>query len=173
MLTGLSRGGDADDLTGTTLEDQQIANADVMARNGNGIGHSAATLNIANSLMDSVTNTSRTSLSIFLLDNHLLALVLWMERVKDAVGSMLKATTEGVVAPFIVVVTHAWTMRWIYGCFGSNSFLSRCGMMTLELNVVVRVEASSVITFGAVDVFFAAVVLRNFNVDLGISVAAV
>lgn len=46
-------------------------------------------------------------------------------------------------------------------------------MMTLELNVVVRVEASSVITFGAVDVFFAAVVLRNFNVDLGISVAAV
>lgn len=106
MLTCLSRGGDTDDLTGTTLEDQQIANADVMAGNGNGVSHSAATLNIANSLMDSVTDTGRTSLSIFLLDNHLLALVLWMERVKHAVSGMLKSATDGVVAPFVVVVAH-------------------------------------------------------------------
>ena len=46
-------------------------------------------------------------------------------------------------------------------------------MTTLKLKVVIRMEASSVIAFGNVDFFFAAVVVRNFNVDLGISVAAV
>ena len=46
-------------------------------------------------------------------------------------------------------------------------------MMTLKLKVVIRVEASSVITFGNVNLFFAAVVVRNFNVNLGISVVAV
>ena len=107
MLTGLSRGGDTDNLTGTTLEDQQIANADMMAGNGDGIGYQATTLNIANSLMDSVTDTSRTSLPIFLLDNHLFALMLWMERVKHAFGSMLEAAPDRVIAPFVVVVTHA------------------------------------------------------------------
>ena len=106
VLTGLCRRGDADDLTGTTLEDQQIANADVMAGNGNGVSHSASTFNIANSLMNSVTDTARTSLSIFLLDNYLLTLVLWMERVEDTFSGMFKAATNRVVAPFVVVVTH-------------------------------------------------------------------
>ena len=46
-------------------------------------------------------------------------------------------------------------------------------MTTFKLKVVIRVEASSVITFGNVNLFFAAVVMRNFNVDLGISVTTV
>ena len=173
VLSSLSRGSDTDDLTRTTLEDQQIANADMMAGNGNGVSHSTATLNIANSLMDSITDTGRTSLSIFFLDDYLLALVLWMERVKHPVGGMLKAATDGVVAPFVVVVTHTWTMRWIYGCFRFDSFLSGSGMTTLEFNVVVGLKASSVVTFGNVDLFFAAVAVRNFDVDLSISVSAV
>lgn len=173
VLTGLSRGGDTDNLTGTTLEDQEIANADVMAGNGNGVSHSTAALNIADGLTDSVTDTSRTSLSLLLLDDHLFALVLWMERVKHTFSGMLKPTTDGVVPAFVVVVTHAWTMRLIYGCFGSNSFLSRSGMTTLEFNVVIGVNASSVFTFGDVDFFFRAVVVRNFDINLGISVAAV
>ncbi len=173
VLSGLGRSGDTDDLTRTTLEDQQIANADVMAGNGNGVSHSAATLNISNSLMDSITDTSGTSLSILLLDNHLLALMLWMERVEHTVGGVLEAATYRVVAAFVVVVTHTWTMRWIYGCFGFNSFLSRSGVTTFKLNVVIWMKASTVITFCNVDLFFAPVVVRNFDVDLGISVAAV
>lgn len=174
MLTGLSRGGDTDNLTGTTLEDQKITNADMMAGNGNSIGHQTTALNIANSLVDSVTDTSRTSLSIFFFDNHLLALVLGMKRVKYTVSSMLKPATDRVVAPFVVVVTHAWTMRWIYRCLGFNSFLSRSGMTTLEFDVVIGMEAASVITFGDVNLFFAAVmVVRNLYVDLSISIAAV
>ena len=173
MLTRLSRGGDTDDLTGTTLEDQQIANADVVAGDGNGVSHSAATLNIANSLTNSVSNTASTSLSILLLDDHLLTLVLWMERVEYTVSSMLEAATDRVVTAFVVVVTHAWTMWWIYCCFGFNPFRSRFRMTMLELNVVIGMKASSVLTFGDVDLFFAAVVVRNFDIDLGISVAAV
>jgi len=38
MLASLGRGGDADDLARTPLEDQEIANADVVARDGDGVG---------------------------------------------------------------------------------------------------------------------------------------
>ena len=47
-------------------------------------------------------------------------------------------------------------------------------MTTLKFNVVIGVKASSVITFGDVDLFFAAaMVVRDFDVDLGISVVMV
>jgi len=36
VLTSLSRGGDADDLAGAVLEDDQVTNADVVARDGEG-----------------------------------------------------------------------------------------------------------------------------------------
>ena len=174
VLTSLSRGGDTDDLTGTTLEDQQIANTDVMAGNGDGIGHQATTLNIANSLMDSVANTTRALLSIFLLNYYLFALMLWMERVKYTLSSVLKATTDGVVPPLVVVVTHAWTMWLIYGCLDFNSFLSRSGMTTLVFYVVIGLKAASVIALSNVDLFFAAmVVVGYFDVDLCISITAV
>ena len=45
-------------------------------------------------------------------------------------------------------------------------------MTTLKFNVVVGMKATSVITFSDVDFFFAAVVMRKFDVDLGVSVAA-
>ena len=38
VLASLGGGGDADDLARTTLEDQKIANADVVARDGDGVG---------------------------------------------------------------------------------------------------------------------------------------
>jgi hypothetical protein len=38
VLTSLGGGGDADDLARTALEDQEIANADVVARDGDGVG---------------------------------------------------------------------------------------------------------------------------------------
>lgn len=38
VLAGLGRGGNTDDLARTTLKDQEIANADVMARDGDGVG---------------------------------------------------------------------------------------------------------------------------------------
>jgi hypothetical protein len=40
VLASLRRGGDADDLARAALEDQEIANADVVARDGDGVGGS-------------------------------------------------------------------------------------------------------------------------------------
>jgi len=42
MLTSLGRGSDADDLARATLKDQEIANADVVARDGDGVGSHCA-----------------------------------------------------------------------------------------------------------------------------------
>jgi hypothetical protein len=38
VLAGLGRGGDADDLARTALQDQQVADPDVVARDGDGVG---------------------------------------------------------------------------------------------------------------------------------------
>ena len=47
-------------------------------------------------------------------------------------------------------------------------------MTTLKFDVVIGLKASSVFTFGDVDLFFAAVLaMRNFYVDLRIGVATV
>lgn len=40
MLTSLGGGGDANNLARAALQDQEIANADVMTRNGDGVGRS-------------------------------------------------------------------------------------------------------------------------------------
>tara|TARA_R110002003_G_scaffold251_8_gene17810 strand:+ start:2846 stop:3040 length:195 start_codon:yes stop_codon:yes gene_type:complete len=40
VLASLGGGGDADDLARAALEDQEIANADVVAGDGNGVGRS-------------------------------------------------------------------------------------------------------------------------------------
>jgi len=42
VLTGLRRSGNADDLARATLKNQEIANADVVARDGDGIGSHCA-----------------------------------------------------------------------------------------------------------------------------------
>jgi len=47
VLAGLGRGGDANDLARTTLQDQEVADADVVARDGDGVwraGRTAAAL---------------------------------------------------------------------------------------------------------------------------------
>jgi len=40
VLTSLRGGGDADDLAGAALKDQEVADADVVARDGDGVGRS-------------------------------------------------------------------------------------------------------------------------------------
>jgi len=42
VLSGLGRGGNADDLARATLKNQEIANADVVTRNGDGVGSHCA-----------------------------------------------------------------------------------------------------------------------------------
>ena len=116
MLASLGRSGDADDLARAALQDQEVANADVVARDGDGVRPTAA-FNVADILEMALTNACGATLVkmvvvvvIFsLLDYYFLALafVVRMERVEDAVRGFLNAVTERVVLTFVVVVAHA------------------------------------------------------------------
>lgn len=105
VLTSLSRGGDTNDLARAALEDQKIANADVVARNSDGVGRHA-TFDDANILTNTITDTGR---STFLIHNDLLtlgAVVVRMERVEDPISGFLDAVAEGMIVAFVVVIAH-------------------------------------------------------------------
>lgn len=106
MLAGLSRCGDTDDLARSALKDQEVTNADVMAGDGDGFRNSATTLDIADGLLDTITNAGGTTLTILFFNDHLFALVVGSERVEYTVCSLLKSVTERVVVTFVVVITH-------------------------------------------------------------------
>ena len=100
MLASLRGDSDADDLAGTALEDQEVAHADEVAWDGDGVGRvSTAGTDNANSLADAVTDAGGTTL---VSDN----LILVLKGMEDAVSSALNSTAEGVVVAVVVVVTH-------------------------------------------------------------------
>lgn len=102
VLAGLRRHRDTDDLARTTLEDQDVADADEVAGDGDGVwGGTAARLNDANVLADAVTDARGTTL---IHDDLIMVMV--VVRMDDAVGGALNAATEGVVVAFVVVVAH-------------------------------------------------------------------
>lgn len=169
MLAGLSRSGNADDLAGAALKDQEITNADVVTRDGNGIG-SSTTLDITYAFTDALTDAGWST--ILLVNDYLLTLgtmTMGMERVKDAVGCFLNAVTEGVVATLIIIITHLG--RWINGCFRFDSyFFARCGSSTLVFDVVGWLDASAVVAFSCVNLFVA---MRHFDINFRIGVALI
>ena len=186
VLAGLSRSGDTDDLAGTALENQKVADADVVARDSDGMGSSAA-LDIADALTHTIADASWAT--IFLIDNHFLPLytvTMGVEGVEDTISSFLEPVAEGVIAAFVVVVAHfRW---WINGGFGFNfyfsfftrigattfvfnfSFFTRIGAATFVFNVVGWLDASAIVAFGNVDFLFTA---RSFDLDFGVSGALI
>lgn len=106
VLTGLGRGRDADDLARTSLKDQQVADADKVTGDGDGVRlvGTPAGFDKANVLSDTLTNPGRA----LLVDDDLFAVMMMSsaERVHDPVGSTLDAATERVVMTFVVVVAH-------------------------------------------------------------------
>lgn len=106
MLTSLSRGGDPNNLARTTLNDQQIANPDVMAWNGDGVWPSTS-LDEADTLTHAITHTSWAA--VFSVDDNLFTVVTMMVRMegmKNTVGGSLESVADRVVMTFVVVVTH-------------------------------------------------------------------
>ena len=182
VLARLSRGGDADHLAGTALENQEIADADMVARNGDGVG-SSTTFYEANTLADSLTDTGW---AIFLIDDDLFTLgtMARMEWMENSIGGFLKAMTEGVIMPVVVVISHFGSRWWIDGSFGLDSnlfsrpclatlgfepdFLARFGGATaFVLDVESGLNASTVVTLGDVYFLFSA---RDFNINFSIYV---
>jgi hypothetical protein len=93
VLTGGSRGRDADDLARAALEDEDITKANVVAGDGHGVGgvgilrrrHTRATAGLASL-------------------GHLDAVMAF--RVQDTVSKLVESMTERVVVSVLVVVTH-------------------------------------------------------------------
>ncbi len=172
VLTGLSRGGDTNDLARTTLKDQQIANADVMAGNSDGVRANRA-LDETDALADTFANA--TWAAVLLINDYLLtlmAMVVRVEWMENTVCGFLNALTERVVATIVIVVTHLGTGWWVDGGFGFDSyfFFSKFGAETVVFDVVGWLDASAIVTLGNVDFFFAA---RNFNVNFGFRAALI
>lgn len=88
VLAGGSRGGDADHLAGTALEHEEVANADVVAGNGDSVGHQRSTL-----LPGSTGSTGYANLTL-LLDMVVVVAGLW---VHNLISQLVQARAERVV----------------------------------------------------------------------------
>lgn len=104
VLAGLRGDRDADDLARTTLQDEDVANADEVAGDGDSLarGATVAGLDNADLLADAVAEAGRATL---VSHDDLLPVVV-VEGVHDAVSGTLNAAAEGVVVTLVVVVTH-------------------------------------------------------------------
>ena len=158
VLAGLGRSRDTDDLAGTALQDQEVTDADVVAGDGDGVVGTATTLDIADGLTLAIADTRRATLTVFLLDDYLLALMLVarVEGVENTVGGLLETMTERVVVTFVIVVTHLVVV-----------FVFVVGSCTLVFDVVRRLGAVTEFALGHVVVSFVAI---DFDSDFGVGV---
>jgi len=147
VLAGLRRGGDADHLARTTLEDQKISDADVVARDGNGIGIHPAMVAFAVNVFafdfefdggwmwvwvwvwERVWVMMRMDVDFGFLDDDFFAVDLFVRasRVDDAVGCTLDTTADAMVLAFVVVIAHIRSSysvdcRFPSGLFNSDLF---------------------------------------------------
>lgn len=125
VLAGLGGDRDADDLARTTLKDQDVADTDEVAGDGDGLASGAAVtgLDDANVLTGS---SDLTSVRLLMLGVG--------EGVHDTVGGALNATAEGVVLAFVVVVTHFASGGGVTGSGLRNVYLAWGGVTSTGLN---------------------------------------
>ena len=170
VLTCLWRGGDADDLAWATLQDDEIADADELAGNRDGVGREAsARLDEADLLAHALSHATRTTFFIF--DDHLFAIMMVMvvaEGVCDTIGSTLEAAAEGVIFALVVVVTHivAAGLVDLDVFFFDWDFLVRSA--TIVLDVVGRVGAAAVVTLSYVELGLESLVSRLSAIDVDV-----
>lgn len=109
VLASLGGGGDADDLARTTLQDQEIANADVVAWDGDGVWRATAVVGVRGSWGAHGDFAFFDNDVFFTLDGTLVVVVVLLA-VKDSVGGSVKAVAERVVVTVFVVVSHVKTV---------------------------------------------------------------
>jgi len=119
VLARLGRGGDADDLARAALQDEQVADADVVAGDGDGVGDAGATRRVAGrghahfALLDDDVFFTRGGAFVVVLVTLVVVLA-----VDDSVGGAVETVTEGVVVAVLVVISHVKAvlavLRWVY-----------------------------------------------------------
>ena len=154
VLARVRRRGDADDLAGAALEDQQVADADVVAGDADRV-RTAVALDVAHVAASADRGAGRANAGVVValaldqavaLDHDVLAVVVVMvvvpavEGVQDAVRGALQAAAEGVVAALVVVVAHlaaaAAALGGVDGLFGFDVHVLGGGAAVLDLDVV-------------------------------------
>ena len=121
VLAGLGRGGDADDLARTALQDQQVADPDVVAGDGDGVGgrhgargSGAGGGRVVGLLAGSgcgdlgVTNDNVLFdlLGAVLVLVFVVVVVAAVDGVENSVGDAVKSVAERVVVAVFVVISH-------------------------------------------------------------------
>lgn len=125
VLASLRRHRDTDHLAGTALQDEDVADADEVARDRDGLAGRAtvARLDDADLLADAIAVARRAAP---LTHHGLLAVVvvLVVEGMQDVVSGTLHAAAERVVVALVVVVTHlaSWGGVADGGGFGDLDF---------------------------------------------------
>lgn len=95
VLAGGWGGGDLDDLAGTSLEDHDVANADVVGWDSDGVGDAATLACLGTGSLAAATAGGRGDLYINL------GVVVVVATVHNAVGSTVKTVAERVVVTLI------------------------------------------------------------------------
>lgn len=193
VLASLGRGGDADDLAGTTLEDEQVTDADVVAWNGDGVWHTTA-LGAVGALSSVVSWCAHGDFAVldnnvfFVLNTSLgvvvvVTAVVALKWVDDAVCGFVETVTEAVVVAFVVVIAHITLvadLRWCvdgavvdcYSLFDADRLtlgVTVCCVFTWVGRLVLPLTRSSVLDKwgGAVAVLAFVDVDLSIVVDLG------
>jgi hypothetical protein len=163
VLACLAAHADANDLRRSTLEQQDVPDADEMALDGHALA-AEPRLDVADLLDRAITHTHwpcTTRAAVALGNHHFFALdsvamvVAVRERVQDAVCSTLDAAAERVVFSFIVVVAHLVSCLGCCDLFFLDGdvcvYVCLHGPSTLVFNVVVWIEAAAIVSFGDVE----------------------
>ena len=125
VLAGLGGDRDADHLARAALKDQDVADADEVAGDGDGLASGAAVAGLDDA--DVLTGSSDlTGVGLLMLGVG--------EGVQDTVGSALNAAAEGVVLAFVVVVTHFASGGGVTGSGLRDVYLGRGGVTSTGLN---------------------------------------
>lgn len=95
VLAGGRGGGDLDDLAGTSLEDDDVANADVVGWDGDGVGDAATLDRLGTGSLAAATAGGRGDLYINL------GVVVVVTAVHNAVGDTVETVAERVVVTWI------------------------------------------------------------------------
>lgn len=119
VLASLCRGGDSDDLAGTALQNQQVADPDVVAGDGDGVGNHGGARGRVTSLGRCWTGlVARSGGGDFaVLDDYVffdtlgagvrvVVVMTAVDGVQDSFGGAVESVTERVVVTVFVVISH-------------------------------------------------------------------
>jgi hypothetical protein len=165
VLAGLGRYGDADDLAGTALKDDEVTDADELTRDRDGVGGKAtARLDEADLLTDALADAAGATLFIF--DDHLVAFIPGrVEGMGDTLGGTLEAAAERVVFTLVVVVTHVVAARLVdFDVFFFDTHFF-AGATALVLDVVGRIGAAAVVALREVELGLEGLVSDRSAID--------